>query len=143
HLMTPQSTFMIMAPLDRSRMAPMRELLATLNSQPGMADPNNALVPFARFENLQFARFVVLDDQTTGDINMLYGLHRPEPPVYLAFLGDIDGSYDAFIDQLVKDAGPGLRKMFSLCEGFSPGADLGAWIRVHERASGANYFNWV
>jgi hypothetical protein len=141
--MTPQSTFMIVAPLDRSRIARMRELLATLNSQPGMADPNNALVPFARFENLQFARFVVLDDQTTGDINMLYGLHRPEPPVYLAFLGDIDGSYDAFIDQLVKDAGPGLRKIFALCDGFSADADLGAWICAHELASGANYFNWV
>jgi hypothetical protein len=134
---------MIVAPVDRTRIAPMRELLATLNSQPGMADPDNALVPFARLENLQFARFVVLDDQTTGDINMLYGLHRPDPPVYLAFLGDIDGSYDAFIDQLVKDAGPGLRKIFSLCEGFSPGTDLGAWMRAHERASGANYFNWI
>src|SRR4051812_26476254 len=99
--MTPQSTFMIVAPLERSRISAMRALLATMNSQPGMADPENALVPFGLFENIQFARFVVFDDQTTGDINMLYGLHRPQPPTYFAFLGDLDGSHDQFIDQLV------------------------------------------
>jgi hypothetical protein len=141
--MTPQSTFMIVAPLERVHIAPVRELLAGMNSAPGMADPENALVPFARFEKLQFARFVVLDDQTTGDINMLYGLHRPEPPTYLAFLGDLDGSYDAFLDQLVKDAGPGLRKIFSFCDGFSANTDLRTWMLAHKRRPAAAYFNWV
>jgi hypothetical protein len=141
--MTPQSTFMILAPLERSRISAMRALLATMNSQPGMADPENALVPFGLFENIQFARFVVFDDQTTGDINMLYGLHRPQPPTYFAFLGDLDGSHDQFIDQLVKDAGPGLRKIFSLCDGFSSDTDLRAWMHAHERRPAASYCNWV
>lgn len=134
---------MILAPLDRSRIGAMRDLLATMTSKPGVANPENALVPFARFEKLHFARLLVLDDQTTGDIELLYGVHRPEPPVYFAFLGDFDGSYHEFLRLLVKHAEPGLRRIFSLCDGFSPDADLYAWMAAHERRPGAYYFNWV
>src|SRR5579862_3140627 len=100
--MTPQSSFMVLAPLARGRVPAMRSLLATMNSAPGIVDPGNALVPFAQLEQLHFARFVVLDDQTTGDITKLYGVERPTPPVYLAFLGDFDGGYDALIDRMVQ-----------------------------------------
>jgi hypothetical protein len=141
--MTPQSSFMILAPLDRSRIGAMRELLATMNFEPGVANPDNALVPFGRFENLHFARLLVLDDQTTRDIELLYGVRRPEPPVYFTFLGDFDGSYDAFLRLLVKHAEPGLRRIFSLCDGFSRDADLYAWMAAHEQRPGAYYFNWV
>jgi hypothetical protein len=141
--MTPQSSFMIVAPLDRSRIPAMRDLLATMNFRPGMVNPENDLIPFGRFEDLHFARLVVLDDQTTGDLTALYGVRRPEPPTYLAFLGDFDGSYDAFVRLLIRTAGPGLRKIFSLCEGFSPDADLHAWMSSHERCPATYYCNWV
>jgi hypothetical protein len=141
--MTPQSSFMILAPLDRSRIGAMRDLLATMTSEPGVANPENALVPFARFENLHFARLLVLDDQTAGDIELLYGIHRPDPPVYFSFLGDFDGNYDAFLRLLVKHAEPGLRQIFSLCDGFTKDADLYAWMAAHEQRPGAYYFNWV
>jgi len=134
---------MILAPLERSRIGAMRELLATMNSAPGVANPENALVPFARFENLHFARLLVLDDQTTKDIELLYGIHRPDPPVYFGFLGDFDGSYNDFLRLLVKHAEPGLRRIFSLCDGFRPDADLYTWMAAHERRPGAYYFNWV
>jgi hypothetical protein len=141
--MTPQSSFMILALLDRRRIGAMRELLATMNSEPGVANPDNGLVPFRQFHNLHFARLLVLDDQTTGDIETLYGIHRPDPPVYFAFLGDFDGNYEAFLRLLVKHAEPGLRRIFSLCEGFPPDADLYTWMAAHERRPGAYYFNWV
>ena len=132
-----------MATLPRNRVGAVRELLATMNLEPGVVDPDNALIPFRRFENLHFARFVVLDDQTTGDIEALYGIRRPDPPVYLAFLGDFDGSYEEFTAMLVKHAGPGLRRIFSLCDGFAPDADLHAWITAHEQRPVAYYCNWV
>jgi hypothetical protein len=121
----------------------MREILASMNFQPGVVNPDNSLVPFNRFENLHFARFVVLEDQTTGDVAEVYKINRPEPPVYLAFLGDFDGSYDAFIRLLVEHAAPGLRRIFSLCDGFSPDADLGAWMVSHEQRPATYYCNWV
>jgi hypothetical protein len=141
--MTPQSTFMILAPVERSRIEPLRKLLESMNKKPGMADPKNTLVPFECFGAVHFARFVVLDDRTTGDINCLYGLNRPEPPVYLAFLGDFDGDYDALMEQFVRDAEPGLREIFSFCEGFSESTDLRAWMAAHEQRPGAAYTNWV
>lgn len=141
--MTPQSSFMVVAPLAKDRMSAMRERLSGMNAQPGVADPKNLLVPFGLFDNLHFARFVILDDQTTGDLRELYGIQRPEPPVYLAFLGDFDGDYDAFIDDLSNRAGDGLRRVFSLCDGFGASGDLGSWIRSHECRASAYYCNWV
>ncbi len=132
-----------MAKLPRSRIGAMRDLLATMNFEPGVVNPDNELIPFRRFENLHFARVVILDDQTTGDIAALYGIHRPEPPVYLAFLGDFDGSYDAFVRLLVKHAAPGLRRIFSLCDGFSPDTDLQAWLKANEHRPATYYCNWV
>lgn len=141
--MTPQSSFMIVAPLARSRMGEMRALLGGMNTQPGVADPHNRLIPFSKFEALHFARLVILDDPTTGDIEELYGIAPGVRPVYLAFLGDFDGSYAAFMDALIAHAGPGLRQIFSLCEDFAPGADLRAWLEAHEQRPAAYYTNWV
>jgi hypothetical protein len=141
--MTPQSSFMVVAALPRGRISAMRELLATMNVEPGVVNPDNTLIPFRRFENLHFARLAVLDDQTTGDIETLYGVRRPDPPTYLAFLGDFDGSYDAFIRLLVEHAAPGLRRIFSLCSDFPPDANLHAWIAAHEQRPATYYCNWI
>jgi hypothetical protein len=53
---TPQSTFMVVAPVADGRDAELRALLAAMNALPGMADPANELVPFGRFERLHVAR---------------------------------------------------------------------------------------
>ncbi len=141
--MTPQSTFMIVAPIRQNSVGAMRELLTSMNSGHGIADPENTLVPFGRFADLHFARFVVLDDLTIGDPAEFYGVVRPDPPIYLAFLGDFDGSYDSFINLLVETAAPGLRRIFSLCEGFSSDMDLRSWVVAHEVRPTAYYCNWV
>ena len=44
--MTPQSQFMVVAPLAAGCEGGLRALLATMNSAPGIADPNNAVLPF-------------------------------------------------------------------------------------------------
>src|SRR5512147_1710709 len=102
--MTPQSTFMIAAPVAPGRVAELRALLATMTlaEHPGMAAPANPLVPFARFPTLHVARFVVVDDQTLGD------LPGTVLPIYLVFLGDCDGPADELMDALVAQAAPGL-----------------------------------
>ena len=63
--MTPQSNFMVLAPIIPERETELRQLLDSMNRGPGQVDPNNALLPFAEFETLHFARFVILDDKTT------------------------------------------------------------------------------
>jgi hypothetical protein len=140
--MTPQSTFMVVAPVPSGRVDELRALLATMNTKPGMADPKNALVPFGVFDRLHMARFVVLDDQTLGDVP--YDQRPPaRPPIYLAFLGDCDGEGDAMLAALAEQAAPGLSRIFSFCEGFDQNAPLLDWMRNHSVAPAAAYVNWV
>ena len=114
---------MVLAPVTPGRERGLRELLATMNSAPGMADPTNAVLPFGRFERLHFARLAVLDDPTLGDIEA-HGVPRPSLPIYLALIGSCDGPADECIADLARRAGAGLRRIFAHCDGFDATADL-------------------
>ncbi len=138
--MTPQSTFTVLAPIDPAREGELRGLLDAMNDAPGRVDPNNQIVPFEQFDTLHFARLLILDDQTVGDVE-IHGLARRTYPLYLAFLGDIDGGERAFLKELARRAGPGLRAVFSCCEGFRPDTDLVAWMKQHRSAPIANFVN--
>jgi hypothetical protein len=139
--MTPQSNFMVLAPIIPERETELRQLLDSMNFGPGQVDPNSALLPFAEFETLHFARFVILDDKTTEDIRV-YGLTPRTYPLYLAFLGDVDGDANAFLGKLIKRAGKGLGKIFSCCQGFAADTDLFDWMKQHDAPAIAVYVNW-
>ena len=139
--MTPQSSFMVVAPVDAKRENELRELLASMNDAPGRAKPDNALIPFGEFEMLHFARLLIVDDKTLDDIRA-HGLARRTYPLYLAFLGDVDGDADDFLRLLATHAGSGLRAIFSCCDDFSPDGDLAEWMARHRRRSSADYVNW-
>ena len=131
---------MILAPIVASRLAELRSLLNSMNEAPGCVNPNNPLVPFAQFDTLHFARFVILDDQTLGDLR-IYGLPVRTHPLYLAFLGDIDGEEEAFLNELVRRAPDGLRAIFSCCHGFASDTDLMAWMKLLRSPASAAYVN--
>jgi hypothetical protein len=139
--MTPQSSFMILAPIAPAREAELRRLLAAMNDAPGRVNASNPLIPFGQFDTLHFARLLILDDQTLDD-GRVYGLPRPTYPLYLAFLGDLDGDADRFLEELARRAAAGLRAVFACCEGFSPDADLVRWMKQHRASSAAEYVNW-
>lgn len=138
--MTPQASFMILAAIAPAREAELRRLLDSMNDAPGRVNPSNPLVPFGDFDTLHFARLLVLDDQTTGDVNF-YGLATRAYPLYFAFLGDIDGDESDFLRDLVTRAGDGLRELFACCEDFAPGTDLLSWMKRHRSPPVANYVN--
>jgi len=140
--MIPQSTFMIVAPIIDARRQELNGLLASMNDRPGMATPNNALVPFGQFENLHFARFVILEDRTATDFAEL-GYEVPHYAALLSFMGDFDGPANDMLAQLANRAEPGLRQIFSCCEDFTAGSNLLAWMRSHSQAPTANYVNWI
>jgi hypothetical protein len=139
--MTPQSNFMVLAPINPERETELRQLLDSMNRGPGCVDPNNELVPFAEFDTLHFARFVILDDKTTEDVRV-YGLAPRSYPLYLAFLGDVDGDAHAFLGKLIKRAGKGLGRILSCCEGFTSDTDLLTWMKQHHAPAIAVYVNW-
>ena len=140
--MTPQSSFTIVASIKPADRQELRELLASMNHAPGRVDPLNPLIPFQEFEQLHFARCVILDDLTTEDI-MAYGLPKGDYPTYLTVLGDIDGPVDEFLENLVKRASDGLKRIFIHCEGFAPNDDLLRWVKDHCVSPAANYVNWI
>src|SRR5215471_13543165 len=138
--MTPQGNFMILAPIVLSREAELRGLLDSMNDTLGSVNPNNPLIPFAQFDTLHFARFVILDDQTVGDLR-IYGFPVRHHPLYLAFLADIDGEEEVFLNELVRRAPDGLRAIFSCCHGFASDTDLMSWIKLLRCPASAAYVN--
>ena len=140
--MMPQSQFMVVAPIVRERETSLRQLLDTMNSAPGVADPDNVVLPFAQFDRLHFARLVVLNDATMSDLE-LCGLPRPRLPYYLAFMGDCDGSRHECLIDLSRRASDGLRRLFAHCEGFNDDNDLLKWMLDHNLPVAANYVNWI
>jgi len=144
--MTPQSAFMVLAPLIPARIADLKDLLAKMNlpNAPGMADPNNTLVPFGEFGTLHYARFVIVEDKTLGDFALL-NLPVPQFDVSLAFLGDCDGPADDFLAALAENAtaSNGLRRIFGHCEDFYDETDLMGWMRERTCPAAVNYVNWI
>jgi hypothetical protein len=139
--MTPQSNLMIVAPLVASREGELRQLLATMNLEPGVANPENSLVRFGRLGTLHFARFVILEDGTRDDLKAC-GLPPADSTKSLALLCDFDGDDEVFYRELITNAEPGLRVLFSCCEP-TPGPDLLAWLKDHNKRAQAAYVNWI
>lgn len=119
----------------------LNDLLASMNNAPGQADPDNALVPFGKLEQLHVARFVILDDPSLGDRTIVPVLPVREP-TYLAFVADCDGTADTLIDDMARLAAQGLRQVFACCCDFHSDTDLKSWMRAHRIKSAAVYVNW-
>lgn len=140
--MTPQSNLTIVAPIAAGRVEDLRSLLLSMNQLPGVTNPANALIPFGQFDELHFARLVILEDQTLQDIRA-YSLPQAAYPVYLAFFCDFDGPLDKFLHKLADCAHAGLIRIFEYCDGFSQGASLVAWMKQHHREPATTYVNWL
>src|SRR5437762_5149700 len=122
--MTPQANFTVLAPIDPAQENKLRALLDSMNFDLGRVDPNNALIPFATLDNVHFARLLILKDNALLDTRAYGGGPVPVYPLWLAFLGDIDGDVDTFFKELIARAGEGLRQIFSCCLGFTEAIDL-------------------
>lgn len=139
--MTPQSNFMILAPVKPEREDDLRRLLDSMNDAPGRLKAHNPVVPFEQFETLHVARLLILDDPTLDDVTV-YGIPKRAYPRTLTFLGDVDGDAGAFLDEMARRAPAGLRALFQHCEGFEANTDLLAWMRTHNVPAAAAYVNW-
>ncbi len=148
--MTPQSNFMIYAPVKEGHAEDVRALLDTLNLEraPGMADPDCERFPFRQFKTIHFARFVVIDDRTLIDFLALKSQRTNPIPSYdvaLVFMGDCDGPSEETLKAIVghSPAAETLREIFGHCKDFQSETDLLAWMRDHEHPPAASYVNWL
>ncbi len=135
---------MVVADIAPGREADLRLLLDTMNvqSKPGMANPHNALLPFAEFACVHYARFVILQDDTLRDI-ALHDVPVREYPRHLVFMGDCDGPSHGVLAEMAHRSGAGLREIFSHCAGLDEHTDLLAWLCAHDAPVATGYVNWV
>jgi hypothetical protein len=145
--MIPQDSFIIVAEVDSVQLDGLRALLKTMTfaDRSGMADPDNPLVRFRDFDEIHFARFVVLADNTLkdrADYREVYPRLPCSEPTYLCFMVDCDGSADELLARMAQTP-DGLRKIFGYCKGYDKTADLLGWLRAHRVKAAASYINWV
>jgi hypothetical protein len=134
---------MIVAPVRDGLLDGLRQLLSGMNRAPALADPENPLLPFGRFDRLHTARLVIIESHTREEIRAFGVSPRPWQPT-LALIGDVDGDIDSFLAELVDRAGPGLAQIFTHCEGFAGAErDLQGWLKDHNVAPAVNYVNYV
>ncbi|MCU1324431.1 MAG: hypothetical protein JWM43_4080 [Acidobacteriaceae bacterium] len=138
--MTPQYSFMVVAPILPGREQDLRELLLSMNRSGGDADPANGLFPFGSFPRIHFARFVILDDRTSTDLGA-YGLPVPAYPAALAFLGDFDGPSPTIVPEFVREASDGLTRIFLHCDASLNKERLPTWMESHAVKPSATYIN--
>ena len=138
--MTPQSTFLVVAPIADGQRAELRAL-------PGHHDHRGRAWPIPRTARsvrpLRPAALRALRDprpDTLDDIGVYGG--EPQPwTVSLAFLGDCDGDADSFVDELVARASRGCAAS-SRTARLRPSTDLLAWMLAHAARTTASYVNW-
>jgi hypothetical protein len=133
---------MVLGTIIPEREAELRELLDSMNDAPGHVNPSNALIPFGQFDTVHVARFVILKDNSPEDV-IVYGLPLRDYPLYLAFLGNVDGDADTFLEDVARRASSGLRAIFSCCKGCTPETDLVDWMKRNSRFPAAVYTNWL
>jgi hypothetical protein len=140
--MTPQGNFTVLAAIDPGRAQELSGLLDSMNVGPGRLNLNNPLIPFAEFDTLHYGRLLILKDNCLLDTRAYGGGPIPNYPLYLAFLGDIDGDVDPFFEEIARRAGPGLRTIFSCCVGFNDSTNLVTWLKARNVPAIAVYVNW-
>ncbi|CAN5643236.1 hypothetical protein BH10ACI4_BH10ACI4_30290 [soil metagenome] len=138
--MTPQYSFMVVAPILTGREQDLRELLLSMNRPRGDADPKNGLFPFGLFPRIHFARFVILDDRTSIDLTA-YGLPAPHYSAALAFLGDFDGPAPTIVPEFVDRASDELTRIFLHCDASLTKERLPGWLDSHAVKPSALYVN--
>jgi len=134
---------MIVVPIIADQCQELQRLLDSMNFSPGIADPNNALIPFAQFETLHTARLVIIRSNTGHEIEA-FGKQPYDWPASLAFLGDVDGDRRDFLARVAVVAHQGLSELFKYCTGFeSHTGTLLTFLEKHSTRSSAAYVNWV
>ena len=140
--MIPQSNFLILAVIDSSRKDDLHQLFEKMVHKPGLADPLNSRVPFARLPRLHVARFTIIEAHTADDMR----LHGVDPGPWqptLAFQGDCDGTAKDLLHEMVVLAEAGLREIFSHCVDYDPDRPLLEWMLGRNQKPAANYINWI
>jgi len=125
---TAQSSLLVMP---RIKAGHMKELLALLDriARPEDADIEvNPIIPFAKLRTVHFMRILVHQPSPSDEAPIPVYEGKPQasgPPIpaKLLFSTDFDGTLEEHVDELLREAGPGLDLVFGHCEGWPGSSD--------------------
>lgn len=134
--MTHQVPLTIIAKIRSDSMANLQQLLEVINNDVA----SNHLIPFGKFTQVHFARFVILEAAPDLNGNVI----QPS----LVFSSEIDAPLEAYFNDLVNWVGEGLDQIYSHCEGY-PAAEQRTqqnrlkYLRTHQVEVQAFYVNTI
>jgi hypothetical protein len=122
-----QTAVTVVAPVRDDAIDDLKRLLAEMGD--GVA--NGSVIDFGSLSGLHFARLALVDADT--DV-------RGDPlPANLLYIADLDIPASEHLEELVRQAGEGIDRVFGHCEGYS-GDPLG-YLRAHSIRAPAVYVN--
>ena len=138
-----QAAVTVYARIRDGQVEALRETLAQIAADPA----GNALIPFGRFRQLHFARFVILDE-AVPDEEQQRDLDVGVIPAHLVFLSAVDAPVDDYLQELAREAGEGLDAVFQHCEAYPEPSlrDAGSrrgYLYVHSIDEAAFYINTI
>jgi hypothetical protein len=113
------------------RLAELERVVATMSDDPA----RNAVIPFAEIPHIHFGRVVILGDGAGGS----------DSPTLLLMM-DCDASTRQRLRDLVEVAGPGMDRLFGVCEDYPADPDNAsrrAYLRTHLQESQVFYVHAV
>ena len=134
--MTYQVPLTIIAKLKPDSMDNLKQLLRIVSEDV----ESNQIIPFAKFSQVHFARFVILEEVRDLDNKVI----QPS----LVFSSEIDAPLEKYFNDLVDEAGEGLDQIYSHCEGYPPphqrsASSRSAYLRQHRVKTQTFYVNTV
>ena len=129
-----QQAVAVRATVQPGRVQELRDVLAAMDT----AAPGTPTIPFAEFDEVHFARLLVLDDEVDPE-------GRPIP-ASLMYMSEIDAPLGAHLDHLADRGGAALDRGFGLCEGYPARPDAAArrhYIEARLLPAQATYVNTV
>lgn len=134
--MTHQVPLTIIAKIKLGKMDDLEQLLKIISKDV----ESNKIIPFVKFNQVHFARFVILEEAKDVDNKII----QPS----LVFSSEIDAPLESYFNDLVDLAGDGLDQIYSHCENYP---SLGertrqnrlAYLHTHQVEVQAFYINTI
>jgi Dyp-type peroxidase family len=125
---TSQASLLVMPRIKAGHLDALLALLEQV-AKPEDADIElNPVIPFAKLRSVHFLRILVhypspSKEAPIPEYKGVPQAHGPAIPAKLLFSTDYDGTLDEHLDELLREAGPGLDQVFGHCEGWPGYAD--------------------
>lgn len=125
---TSQSSLLAMPRIKSGHIDPLLKLLDRIAHPEAETIEVNPIIPFTKLRTVHFLRLLIHYPSPSKEapIPEYQGkpqAHGPSIPPKLLFSTDFDGPLEAHLDELLREAGPGLDQVFSHCEGWPGHAD--------------------